>query len=305
MDRTAEFFAIIDQRKSQVSVVHPPRPPITRSEFTGEASEIGAAIYATAEKLGKLTQLAQSKSLFEDPTAEINAMTGLIKTEIVALNAKLSELQGRMRQNRSRTKQRESHSTSVVESLTSQLQGATRDFQDVLYTRSANIKLLQDRREQFSGHSSGGGAGGSGAAQGRSREANQAGAGGFGSSGSVPASIFECPAALAPPAGSSSSSSGGGGVGGGGGVIIDMPQMMMQQEMMMGGSDQNHAFLESRANAVDAVQGTIAELGAACIPPAALCTPLAARLHPACTPPAPRALPSPAALDRALRCLWV
>ena len=150
MDRTSEFFSIVDQRRSQQSIVHPPRPPITRSEFTAEASEIGAAIYATAEKLGKLTQLAKSKSLFEDPTAEINAMTALIKTEIVSLNSKLAELKGR--QQASRTKQRESHSTSVVESLSSQLRGATRDFQDVLHTRSANIKLLQDRRSQVAWH---------------------------------------------------------------------------------------------------------------------------------------------------------
>jgi hypothetical protein len=210
MDRTSEFFSIVDQRRSQESVVHPSRPPITRSEFTAEASKIGAAIYATAEKLGKLTQLAKSKSLFEDPTAEINAMTGLIKTEIVSLNSKLSELKGRQRA--SRTKQRESHSTSVVESLSSQLRGATRDFQDVLHTRSANIKLLQDRRSQFSGFgggggvgSSSGGVGGGGCSSGGGELSLGAGSGGFGASGAVPVSIFECPAPLETCAGGSSS----------------------------------------------------------------------------------------------------
>ena len=219
MDRTSEFFSIVDQRRSQESVVHPSRPPITRSEFTAEASEIGAAIYATAEKLGKLTQLAKSKSLFEDPTTEINAMTGLIKTEIVSLNSKLSELKGRQRA--SRTKQRESHSTSVVESLSSQLRGATRDFQDVLHTRSANIKLLQDRRSQFSGFGGGGGmgsgssggGGGGGCSSGGGEISLGAGSGGFGASGSggfgasgaVPVSIFECPAPLETCAGGSSS----------------------------------------------------------------------------------------------------
>ena len=219
MDRTSEFFSIVDQRRSQESVVHPSRPPITRSEFTAEASKIGAAIYATAEKLGKLTQLAKSKSLFEDPTAEINAMTGLIKTEIVSLNSKLSELKGRQRA--SRTKQRESHSTSVVESLSSQLRGATRDFQDVLHTRSANIKLLQDRRSQFSGFgggmesgSSGGGGGGCSSGGGEislgagSGGFGASGSGGFGASGAVPVSIFECPAPLDTCAGGSSSSGG-------------------------------------------------------------------------------------------------
>ena len=218
MDRTSEFFKIVDQRRSQESVVHPSRPPITRSEFTAEASEIGAAIYATADKLGKLTQLAKSKSLFEDPTAEINAMTGLIKTEIVSLNSKLSELKGRQRA--SRTKQRESHSTSVVESLSSQLRSATSDFKDVLHTRSANIKLLQDRRSQFSGFGGGGGGGsgggagsssgcerslGAGSSLGASAGSFGTGAGGYGAAGAVPVSIFECPAPLETCAGGSSS----------------------------------------------------------------------------------------------------
>ena len=38
-----------------------------------------------------------------------------------------------------------------------------------------------------------------------------------------------------------------------------MSQMMQQQQMAA--LDQNHAYIASRANAVDAVQGTIAELG--------------------------------------------
>ena len=38
-----------------------------------------------------------------------------------------------------------------------------------------------------------------------------------------------------------------------------MTHMMEQQQLAV--VDTNHAYLESRANAVDAVQGTIAELG--------------------------------------------
>ena len=38
-----------------------------------------------------------------------------------------------------------------------------------------------------------------------------------------------------------------------------MTHMMEQQQLAV--RDTNHAYLESRANAVDAVQGTIAELG--------------------------------------------
>jgi len=40
-----------------------------------------------------------------------------------------------------------------------------------------------------------------------------------------------------------------------------MSGMMNQQQMQMATLDQNHAYIESRAHAVDAVQGTIAELG--------------------------------------------
>ena len=36
---------------------------------------------------------------------------------------------------------------------------------------------------------------------------------------------------------------------------------MMEQQQQLAVRDTNHAYLESRANAVDAVQGTIAELG--------------------------------------------
>ena len=254
----------------------------------GEASQIGAAIYATADKLGKLTQLAQSKSLFQDPTAEIDAMTGLIKTEITTLNAKLADLQARMRQTRSRTKQRESHSTSVVESLSSQLRGATSEFQDVLRTRTANMKELQDRRAQFAGGGGacsgacGSGACGSGAAAGGCFGAPTPGGGfgganGFGSAGgagacgcgsfgspgpSVPVSIFECPAALASPAGGfggGGSSPGGAGGGASDEVVIEMPQMQQLEQLQL--HDQGNAYLESRANAVDVVQSTIAELG--------------------------------------------
>ena len=46
-------------------------------------------------------------------------------------------------------KQRASHSDSVVDSLKTQLMTATKDFQDVLHTRSNNIKALQDRLDRI------------------------------------------------------------------------------------------------------------------------------------------------------------
>lgn len=73
------------------------------------------------EKLAKLTQLAQSRSLFEESghAFEINRLTEIIKNEITQLNGKLSQLQKLQAQikNGGRPGQQTNHSTSVVDSL--------------------------------------------------------------------------------------------------------------------------------------------------------------------------------------------
>ena len=97
MDRTAEFRQIAAARQAHAHTsrpsgsLHPPPPPQRppaasetlrpRSEFAAGASRVGADIHATAEKLAKLTRLAQSNALllFADPTEEINALTLIIK----------------------------------------------------------------------------------------------------------------------------------------------------------------------------------------------------------------------------------
>ena len=63
-------------------------------------AEIGSAISAVADKLGKLTQLAQSRSLFDEEGQgqEISALTFIIKQDITALNSRLNELQQAQRQ---------------------------------------------------------------------------------------------------------------------------------------------------------------------------------------------------------------
>lgn len=324
MDRTLEFRKIVAARKGQrqpTAAVPPPPQPSKRSEFAALASAIGSDTYAAVAKLAKLTQLAQSKSLFEDPTVEINELTHIIKQDITALNARLSDLQSAMASAAAAggAKQRATHSTSVVDSLKTKLYDATREFQDVLHTRSNNIQLLQTRREQFSGVDGGGGSssggsnssgtvggggGGSSSLAGSAAAGGSFGApdkpGGFGTPRNrfaPPAPIFE----LLPPPPPSAASSGGGGVFGGGGhgaaaaahkkdddnhgppitwaspaskpagmshtsggeVVIDMGslgeasrQMQQAEQLQM-----NTSYLDSRAQAVNAVQSTIVELG--------------------------------------------
>ena len=238
-DRTLEFRAIVASRRAQHQQPPVAPPPTTikaaPSGFAAQASAIGGEIHATAGKLSKLTQLAQSKSLFEDPTIEINELTHIIKQDITALNAKLAELQkaaAAARADAAASKQRVAHSASVVETLKTKLYDATREFQDVLQTRSHNIQLLQGRRELLSasaavGESSGGGGDGGG---GSSTPGSGAfgGGGSFGGGGAAagggnvtpqpnqpllrsrfapPAAIFE----LAPPPAESSGDGSGGG----------------------------------------------------------------------------------------------
>ena len=47
-----------------------------QSEFARRAARIGLGIHATSQKLAKLAQLAKRTSMFDDPAAEINDLTG-------------------------------------------------------------------------------------------------------------------------------------------------------------------------------------------------------------------------------------
>lgn len=300
LDRSAEFQRIVATRRAHQQAQHQissSRPPSKRSEFAAAASQIGAGTALIADKLSKLTQLAQSQSLFEDPTIEINELTMIIKQDIQTINGQLASLQSAMAAAKAdRAKQRASHSTSVMDSLKTRLMDATKEFQEVLHTRSNNMQLLQSRRNQFS-FTPGGGA--CPATPGRASATLTPGsctsAGGFGgasaSRGLLPAPIFELGVAAPPPdfnggggalfGGGGSSADGGSGAGGnfgdgavwaspaarplglpprdgGGEVAIDMSGMQMQQQAMV---PLNSTYYESRAQAVESVQTTIAELG--------------------------------------------
>lgn len=262
IDRTAEFRQIAAARRTdaqtllagrsgQVGADRPGQAELRpRSEFAAGASRIGADIHATAEKLGKLTQLAQSNALllFADPTEEINELTLIIKQDITSLNSKLAELQKAQQQQRSSTRQHASHSTSMVDMLKSRLMEAARDFQSVLQTRSESIQQMHDRRLKFSAHSCGPSPAAGGASSG-------VGCGGPGCGSAAAAdtlgatSIFECGS----PLGETSS-----GHSGNTPVVIDIPQGGEQMQLL---ASQDQSYLQSRAHAVESVQSTIVELG--------------------------------------------
>lgn len=121
-----------------------------RSDFTRLAANVGKDIQQTSVKLAKLTKLAQRRSLFDDPTAEIQQLTFVIKQDIAVLNGKLGDLQ-RLRDaaRRSANKQAVDHSQNVVESLKGRLGATAQGFQKVLKMRTDSLAAQQDRRSHF------------------------------------------------------------------------------------------------------------------------------------------------------------
>eukprot|EP00898_Chlorokybus_atmophyticus_P005404 jgi/Chlat1/5865/Chrsp4S06381 len=173
-DRTAEFMATAERLRKSVAVSavsssqpstsdkdpllsnghyhHSPQPSSSsgsQSEFARRASRIGLGIHSTSQKLGKLAKLAKRTSMFDDPAQEIQELTAVIKKDITALNGAIAELQS-LRVNAEGTKQSADHSATVVDSLKTRLMGATKDFKDVLSLRSENLKQHQSRRSLFS-----------------------------------------------------------------------------------------------------------------------------------------------------------
>lgn len=127
-----------------------------RSDFTRLAANVGKDIQQTSVKLAKLTKLAQRRSLFDDPTAEIQQLTFVIKQDIAVLNGKLADLQ-RLRDaaRRSANKQAVDHSQNVVESLKGRLGATAQGFQKVLKMRTDSLAAQQDRRSHFMNTSAG------------------------------------------------------------------------------------------------------------------------------------------------------
>jgi syntaxin 5 len=77
--------------------------------------------------------------MFDDPAVEIQDLTSVIKQDITALNAAISELQvlcDSWNEAANRTKHSSEHSTTIVDDLKSRLMSTTKDFKDVLTMRT-------------------------------------------------------------------------------------------------------------------------------------------------------------------------
>ncbi|XP_038992083.1 syntaxin-31-like [Hibiscus syriacus] len=154
-DRIAEFRSLsqtLQKLGGEISAVDknhlqnddvsqsPPLPfPSFRSEFNRKASLIGSGIHETSQKIVRLAKLAKRSSMFNDPIVEIQELTALIKADITALNAALSDLQTLLNMeiaDGNYSEDRVVHSTMVCDDLKNKLMGATKHFQDVLTARN-------------------------------------------------------------------------------------------------------------------------------------------------------------------------
>lgn len=172
-DRTAELHSVAErlrrtQAGSAINSYHPAsngsaeagaRPTVPQasgsmqSEFSRKASRIGLSIHQTSQKLSKLAKLAKRTSMFDDPATEIQELTVVIKQDITALNAAISDLQelcDSRNDGGSQSKHSSEHSTTVVDSLKSKLMDTTKEFKDVLTMRTENLKVHENRRQLFS-----------------------------------------------------------------------------------------------------------------------------------------------------------
>jgi hypothetical protein len=120
-------------RPTPAGAVHPAMAAVQQqSEFAKKASQIGLAIHKTSLKLQKLAQLAKRTSMFDDPSAEIDELTGIIKHDIQALNEGIADLQRvSARRGGDANKQSAEHSHTVVDSLRTRLKDATAEFKEV------------------------------------------------------------------------------------------------------------------------------------------------------------------------------
>ncbi|CAK0735487.1 hypothetical protein CVIRNUC_000589 [Coccomyxa viridis] len=277
-DRTADFLATVERLRSSQNASssssafsngglgHPTPAAVQThaniqqsSEFRKRASGIGAGIQQTAQNLLKLQQLIKRTGKFDDPAMEIAKLSDLIKQDIQGLNVGLVDLQNLSAASKAASRQSNSHSHTIVDSLRLRLKDATKDFQNVLQTRKESLERNKARQQQFSSAAApdrqplfnaprpvptnhrpafgeaGDAAGASSSAQGAQRPSQQLFAGG----------------------GFSDRSSRGAGAPEAGGSTEQQPLLQQEQQMVA----RPDAYLTSRAAAMQSVESTIHELG--------------------------------------------
>ncbi|KAI8821865.1 t-SNARE [Fimicolochytrium jonesii] len=288
-DRTAEFLSAVESIQSRsggpgsilpadrhalLSPTRSPRhaqPPQSKSEFARAAASIGRDINSTVTKLQKLARLAKRKTLFDDRPVEINELIYIIKQDIAKINQQIAQLSGWMRKHggpnagnantgssptalasqANNNKQVREHSTIVISSLQSKLASTSNEFKNILEIRTENMKEQKNRRDQYSSFPAAGAA----ATNGGGIMGGPPPQGGIMNMGASP--LDSSP--LYNPSRRPTTPSNGDGA-----VIIDLSsnQQLQQQSLIPAPSSTlNMELIESRSQAIESIESTIAELG--------------------------------------------
>jgi syntaxin 5 len=86
--------------------------------------------------------VAKRKSVFDDPTLEIQELTAVIKQDITVLNSAVVDLQllcSSQNESGNISSDTTTHSTTVVDNLKNRLMTATKEFKEVLTMRTEVI----------------------------------------------------------------------------------------------------------------------------------------------------------------------
>mmetsp|Transcript_31189 Transcript_31189/g.76093 ORF Transcript_31189/g.76093 Transcript_31189/m.76093 type:complete len:320 (-) Transcript_31189:170-1129(-) len=124
------------------------RTSSSQTRFAKAAGTIMHGIHAVSAKLEKLTALAKQKSLFKDPTRDIQQLRFVIKEEITRLSEDIQHLQNYMEGQDSKGHSR-NHSTAVVKDLQVKLAQTTNDFRGILELRTKSLQAQASRRKRY------------------------------------------------------------------------------------------------------------------------------------------------------------
>jgi len=182
-DRTQEFLQVVNLAKQRKHANNQPQirtQPKTnggvaairqRQEFNQHAKQVGQNVAKTFEKLEKLTLLCKKRTLFDDRPVEISELTHIIKKDIDGLKRSLVALEATSKNIPTSGRKDVAMQTRMqIKELTSRVGNAGKSFMSVMELRRDNIKIQNERRQQFQGSSSSPGPDGI-----RNRKSNQTG----------------------------------------------------------------------------------------------------------------------------------
>ncbi|TPX39159.1 hypothetical protein SeLEV6574_g07403 [Synchytrium endobioticum] len=285
-DRTNEFHAIVESIHNRQTGLdnarllpsNNPNQKLSKSEFARAASAVGRDISSTAAKLSRLAALAKKKSLFDDRPVEINELIHVIKQDIGRVSSQISGLQkyldaakkgggggsshsmsgsGTINGNLlgASNKQVEEHSDLVIKSLQSRLANTSHEFKGILEIRSQNMAEQKDRRAQFTSNTNG-------------LIPSMSNTGG--NNGMLDSPLYHPErSSRAAPDLRQRPSSNTNGINKDSDTVIDFSSLPPvnsnnQQSTMLvsnASSTATHEYIESRSQAIESIESTIAELG--------------------------------------------